>query len=212
MPRTPPALTAQAAARWLVATGRACHARGWVMGTSGNLSVVRQTRPLVVAITASGAHKGALTSRDILEIDTRGRLRRGTARPSAETALHLEIIRARNAGAVLHTHSVWSTILSKRHLAAGGLALGGYEMLKGLEGVATHAHREWLPIVANSQDMPALAAELRGVLQGHPTAHGVLIAAHGLYTWGRTRGVAARHLEILEFLLEVEGRSQSWPS
>ena len=41
------------------------------------------------------------------------------------------------------------------HAAAGGLAIEGYEMLKGLDGVPTHEHREWLPIVDNDQDMRA---------------------------------------------------------
>ena len=39
-----------------------------------------------------------------------------------------------------------------------GIALEGYEMLKGLSGVTTHAHREWLPIVDNDQDMPGWLA------------------------------------------------------
>ena len=59
----------------------------------------------------------------------------GTGRPSAEARLHVEIVRARGAGAVLHTHSMWSTLLSDRHAARAGFAIEGYEMLKGLEGV-----------------------------------------------------------------------------
>jgi methylthioribulose-1-phosphate dehydratase len=114
---------------------------------------------------------------------------------------------------VLHTHSVWSTILSERHAHGGGLAIEDYEMLKGLEGVKTHQHREWIPILANDQDMPRLAERLRETLASHPAAHGVLLGGHGLYTWGGTVDEAARHVEILEFLLEVVGRqeSRSWP-
>ena len=111
------------------------------MGTSGNFSAVVSARPLRLLITPSGAHKGRLSARDLLRVDDRGRVtgtpkRRG--KPSAETLLHLEIARVRGAGAVLHTHSVWSTILSAQHLEHGGLAIEGYEMLKGLDGVTTH--------------------------------------------------------------------------
>ena len=70
-------------------------------------------------------------------------------------------VRVRGAGAVLHTHSLWSTLLSDCHAAAGGLAIEGYEMLKGLEGVATHEHREWIPILENDQDMVRLAGGVR---------------------------------------------------
>ena len=41
-------------------------------------------------------------------------------------------------------------------------------MLKGLEGVRTHEHREWLPIVENDQDMTRLVGVVRGVLDEHP--------------------------------------------
>src|SRR5207245_2905717 len=95
---------------------------------------------------------------DILDVDDAGTaLSAGGGAPSAETRLHLEIIKARAAGAVLHTHSIWSTAMSDRYDAQGGVAIEGYEMLKGLAGVTTHEHREWIPILENDQDMTRLA-------------------------------------------------------
>jgi methylthioribulose-1-phosphate dehydratase len=115
---------------------------------------------------------------------------------------------------VAHTHSLWSTLLSDVHAAQGGLAIEGYEMLKGLNGVTTHEHREWLPIVANAQDWAAEAEALEAMLRAHPAAHGFLIRRHGLYTWGRDLEESSRHLEVLEFLLEAVGRrgteGESW--
>jgi methylthioribulose-1-phosphate dehydratase len=186
--------------------GRYAHGRGWVLGTSGNFSAVVSREPLRLAITASGADKGRLGSGQLLEIDGNGRAA-GGGRPSAETSLHLAVVRARGAGAVLHTHSPWSTLLSDAHAGAGGLAIEGYEMLKGLEGVSTHEHREWLPILENCQDWAAAAPRVEAMLKERPEVHGFLIRRHGLYTWGRTLEEAARHLEVLEFLLEVVGRS-----
>jgi len=187
--------------------GRQAHHRGWALGTSGNFSAVVSRDPLRLAITASGVDKGRLAPAQVLEIDGEGRAVRGGGRPSAETSLHLAIVRARGAGAVLHTHSPWSTLLSDVHAGAGGLAIEGYEMLKGLNGVVTHEHREWLPIVENTQDWSAGAAGVEAVLRQRPDAHGLLIRRHGLYTWGRDFDEAVRHLEVLEFLLEVVGRS-----
>ena len=193
-------------ARQLVDVGRAFYSRGWVMGTSGNFSAVLATRPLQLLITPSAAHKGRLSVRDLLQVDADGRVAgRSAGKPSAETRLHLEIVKARGAGAVLHTHSVWSTILSERHRDRGGLTIEGLEMLKGLDGVTTHDHQEWVPILANDQDMGRLASRLRGTLAGHSAAHAVLLSGHGLYTWGRTVADAERHIEILEFLFEVIG-------
>jgi len=192
----------------LAAAGRRFYARGWVMGTSGNFSVVRSRKPLRLIISSSGVAKGELTASSFLEVDAAGAaVGRTKLRPSAETLLHIVIANARGAGAVLHTHSIWSTLLSHRHLERGGLAIAGLEMLKGLDGVTTHEHSEWLPILPNSQDMTKLGSELDRVLRMHPSAHGVLLAGHGLYTWGKNLAEAERHVEILEFLLEVEGRN-----
>jgi methylthioribulose-1-phosphate dehydratase len=194
-------------AEQIAEVGRRLDIRGWVLGTSGNFSAVVNVDPLRLAITPSGTAKGELTADLILEIDDTGSVTNHRAsRPSAEALLHLEIVRQRRAGAVLHTHSIWSTLLSDRHADAQGLAIQGYEMLKGLEGVATHEHSEWIPILDNDQDMTRLAAGVRQALAAHPSCHAFLLRRHGLYTWGDTLSVAVRHVEILEFLLESVGR------
>ncbi len=193
----------------LAEAGRAFYARGWAFGTSGNFSAVLQREPVRLLITASGLDKAVLNAQHFLEIDEQCSVIRGSRKPSAEALLHLAVARVRGAGAILHTHSVWSTLLSDLCAAEGGFAISGYEMLKGLEGVKTHEHREWLPIVENSQDIPALAARIEAVLRSHPDSHGFLLRAHGLYTWGEDVAQARRHIEILEFLLEVLGRRES---
>jgi methylthioribulose-1-phosphate dehydratase len=191
----------------LAEIGRQSYARGWAMGTSGNFSAVVYRDPLRLAITTSGVDKGALSSDEIIEIDEHGRVVVGSGRPSAEASLHLAIVRARGAGAVLHTHSIWSTILSDA-APEDGLAIEGYEMLKGLDGVATHEHREWLPILDNTQDWAAAVPQVEAMLTEQPKAHGFLIRRHGLYTWGRDLAEAKRQVEIFEFLFEVMGRKR----
>jgi len=191
----------------LAEVGRQCYARGWALGTSGNFSAVSRHDPLRLAITVSGVDKGTLSADEIVEIDDRGTVVAGSGKPSAEASLHVAIARARGAGAVLHTHSIWGTILSDT-AAGGGLEIEGYEMLKGLDGVATHEHREWLPILDNTQDWVAAVPHVESVLAERPDAHGFLIRRHGLYTWGRDLAEAKRQVEILEFLFEVMGRKR----
>src|SRR5262245_9833623 len=140
----------QQAARRLSETGRLFYSHGWMRGTSGNLSAVVRRKPLRLAITESSVPKGHLTPKQILEVDERGQpVRKGSGRPSAETLLHCVLARVRGAGAVLHTHSVWSTILSDVHAAAGSVVISGYEMEKGFAGVGSHEHREVVPILEN---------------------------------------------------------------
>ena len=192
----------------LAAVARGFHARGWLLGTSGNLSAVVQREPLRIAMSASGVDKGELRPEQVLSIDEDARIvGQNGGKPSDESLLHIRIVKERGAGAVLHTHSVWNTILSDLYAADGGIKIEGYEMLKGLQGVRTHEHAEWLPIVENSQDMPTLADTIGETLNRHKDAHGFLLRRHGLYSWGDNLAQAKRHIEILEFLLETIGRT-----
>jgi len=192
----------------LATVARGFHARGWLLGTSGNLSAVVQREPLRIAMSASGVDKGELRPEQVLSIDEGARVvSRDGGKPSDESLLHIRIVKERGAGAVLHTHSVWNTILSDLYAADGGLKIEGYEMLKGLQGVRTHEHAEWLPIVENSQDMTTLADTIGETLNKHKDAHGFLLRRHGLYSWGDNLAQAKRHIEILEFLLETIGRT-----
>jgi methylthioribulose-1-phosphate dehydratase len=194
----------------LVAISRSFYARGWALGTSGNFSAVLSRDPLRLAITPSGADKGELNAERILTIgQALSESDNVNEKPSAEALLHIQVVLGRGAGAVFHTHSVWNTIVSSVHAPAGGVMIEGFEMLKGLEGVKSHEHREWLPIIENSQDMPALAETASETLKAYPHAHGFLLKQHGLYTWGDNLAQATRHVEILEFLLETVGRLDS---
>ena len=182
--------------------------RGWVMGTSGNFSAVATRKPLTLCITSSGNDKGALDETHFLKIDDNAEILQGFGKPSAETMIHLTIYRMmKNVGSILHTHSVWGTILSDVFFENGAIEIEGYEMLKGLAGVTTHEHRELVPIVENSQDYIALSHVIENVLRENPNAHGVYLRRHGLYTWGKDISEARRHIEIFEFLFEVLGRS-----
>jgi methylthioribulose-1-phosphate dehydratase len=193
----------------LAEIGRSFYQRGWVFGTSGNFSAVVSEQPLRLAITPTGLDKGALGAEQFLEIDEAARVVRGNGLPSAETGLHLAIVRTRGAGAVLHTHSLWSTLLSDVFSADGAVALEGFEMLKGLRDVHTHEHREILPILENCQDIAQLAEQVQAMLKRETAVHGFLLRRHGLYTWGQDLAEAKRHVEILEFLLEVLGHSRT---
>ncbi len=183
--------------------------RGWSLGTSSNYSVVVNRNPLQLLVTASGKDKGRLSREDFVLVDGDGKpVRDDQPKSSAETLLHCVAAQQEGVGAILHTHSVWSTILSERFAGLGGLMIEGFEMLKGLSSVATHEHREWLPIFENTQDIPVLAEQVKAAMRdtNKPLTHGYLIRKHGIYTWGRDLDEATRQIEIIEFLLECIGR------
>ena len=204
----------------LRAVGREFHGRAWSLGTSSNYSVVLARDPLELLVTVSGKDKSALGREDFVRVDAAGRVVDGSGRrSSAETLLHCTLASMIPAvGAVLHTHSVWGTILSAADLPRGSLRIAGYEMLKGLEGIGSHDAFEEVPIFANTQDIAELSVRIRrqfaGVdwtAEGRPPCHGFLLSGHGLYTWGRDLAEARRHIEIHEFLFEVVGRTRAMP-
>jgi len=222
---TPSSLTAADPIDQVRGIGREFHQRGWSLGTSSNYSVIVSREPLELLVTASGKDKSALGRDDFVRVDSQGRVIDGSdRRSSAETLLHCTIAElVPSAGAVLHTHSPWGTILSGADLPAGNavgcLRITGYEMLKGLEGITTHETHEDVPIFANTQDMRELSARIRGrfagldfAAPGRPPLHGFLIARHGLYTWGRDLAEARRHVEIYEFLFECVARARTLPA
>ncbi len=187
-------------AQALVSVGLEAFARGWVPATSGNFSV--RLGPNEVAITVSGRHKGRLTIADIMRVDGSGRAL-DKKRPSAETLLHVSLYRRfPEIQAVLHTHSVNATVLSR--LVDGKLVLEQLEVLKAFRGIDTHQASVVVPIFANDQDIQRLASTVEQYLEAHGPIPGYLIAGHGLYTWGASLNEAMRHLEAFEFLLQCE--------
>ena len=202
----------------LIATMAGLHARGWCDGTGGNFSCVLQRDPLLLLMAPSGVDKGSVRPEQLIVVAGDGRVARGVGRASAETLLHLEIVRSCGAGAVLHTHSQAATLLSTKALQAEAegsgtsgpagtthLVLEGLEMLKGLDGVATHQAQIAIPVLANDQDLSRLSRLASGHLAEAP--QGLLIGGHGLYAWGKDLFSARRHLEVLEFLLEQHWRT-----
>ncbi len=183
--------------------------RGWSVGTSSNYSLVLSREPLELLVTASGKDKGRLTRGDFVRVGANGKPSvEGQPKSSAETLLHVVAASQPEVGAVLHTHSVWSTLLSDFYHPQGGFEISGYEMLKGLDGIGTHEYSAWVEVFDNTQDIPALAEQVLERLAdpADPLTHGYLIRKHGLYTWGRDLDEARRHVEIYEFLFECVAR------
>jgi methylthioribulose-1-phosphate dehydratase len=184
----------------IVQAGRRMDERGWVPATAGNISV--RLDGARIAITRSGGHKGFLDAGMVMQVDLEGRALTPQARPSAETLLHCQIYRQfPGVGAVVHGHSVAGTVLSMAQ--DGPIRLAGYEVLKVFEGQATHDAALDLPVFANDQDIPRLAAAVEPVLAAG-TRLGYLIRGHGVYVWGPDMPMALARLEGLEFLLACE--------
>lgn len=178
-------------------------ARGWTPATSSNFSARLPGYAGHYMMSRSGIHKERFTADDLMVVDRLGTaVEPATERPSAEARLHLALYEDPQVGAVLHTHSVNSTVLSRRYQAQRQLVFSGYEILKGLAGHSSHEVTEVLPVFANSQEMPELGCAVREYRRTHDNLHGFLLGGHGLYCWGADILSAKRHVEVFEFLFE----------
>ncbi|MDT0382148.1 methylthioribulose 1-phosphate dehydratase [Streptomyces sp. DSM 42041] len=210
-----------AAGESLADLSRILYTRGWMPGTSGNLSVrLSGNHASTALITASGRDKGELTAKDMVAVHaTTGEevLLPGRLKASAETSIHTAVYRRTDAAAVVHVHSPYSTVMACRAAEAGrttALLLERFELLKGL-GLDDPARTE-LPVFRNWSDVRLIADEVATYLASHPGAPpGLLIADHGITTWGRDLAQARNRLECIEAICQLlvlgarEGRAET---
>ncbi len=172
--------------------------RQWTMATGGNFSARLSAGTFL--ITRSGVDKDSLSEHQLMICEVSGEPLDAELQPSAESPLHALLYRLRpEVGAVLHTHSVTSTVLSRS--TQNDLRVCGFEMQKALSGITTHEQQVCFPVFENTQDMAVLAAQVeRRFSSDESLPPGFLVRGHGLYAWGNSIAQAVRHVEGFEFL------------
>ncbi len=206
-------IEAERAVAALLQHAREFHAKGWMWGTSGNLSVKLDARPLTIAISGSGASKGELAFGDIAVTPGERRahfpwLGEGRRKPSAETVIHQAIYeQLPDAGAVYHVHTVASTALSLEAARLGARAyidVRDLEMLKGWDipwrsGKLAAA----IPVIPNHERMDALAGGFTKLIKQGQPAPIIVVAGHGITVWGRSPEETRNRVEIAEFIFQT---------
>lgn len=186
----------------IIQAGQFLYARGWSPATSSNYSARLSAQH--VLLTVSGKHKGQLSEDDILATNLQAQSLEPNKKPSAEALLHTQLYNWQDSiQAVLHTHSVNATVLSRIEQASQ-IEFTDYELQKAFVGINSHEQALLIPIFDNDQNMPRLAQQVQLWLDNHPDCQGYLIRGHGLYTWGASMQDALRQIEAFEFLLECE--------
>ncbi|MEV7008011.1 class II aldolase/adducin family protein [Streptosporangium sp. NPDC051022] len=178
--------------RLLCEYGRGAVQTGLVIGTSGNLSVRLGD---LVAVTPGGVALDRLEPGICPVIDIEGHPVEGEAQPSSETPLHLAIYTATDAGAVVHTHSTFATVVSATMAELPPVHYNTM-LLGGTVRVADYA----------TYGTPELAANVRAALGDR---RAVLLANHGGVTVGDDLAQAFEATRLLEWLCEVYVRARA---
>lgn len=185
---------------------REINTKGWSAATGTNYSFKDLSTGYWISM--SGLDKSTFSATDFMHVDETGvPLPPFEAlKPSAENLIHAFIYKKTEAQVILHSHSVYSTILSQSaiELKQNEIKIKNYEVQKAIEGITSHEEELIIPCFENNQDMLAFTEQLENRFESAIKASSFLIGNHGCYTWGKDLFTAKRHLEAIEFLLECE--------
>ncbi len=163
--------TREQLAEQIIQAGQFLYARGWSPATSSNYSA--RLCADQVLLTVSGKHKGQLTEGDILATDLQAQSLEANKKPSAEALLHTQLYNWQSTiQAVLHTHSVNATVLSRIEPAAQ-IEFTDYELQKAFGGINSHEQPLLVPIFANDQNIARLAEQVQHWLDSHPNCQAI---------------------------------------
>ena len=179
------------------------YALGWASGTGGGISIKENGR---IYMAPSGVQKERLSPNEIFVLDTDGNPveEPGQGLKLSQCApLFMHAYKIRNAGAVLHSHSVnaaTATLLFDKQFRIKNM-----EMQKGVEGYGAFDTLE-VPIIENTAYECELADSLGEAIRKNPKSHAVLVRRHGVYVWGKDWKQAKTHAECYDYLFEAAGR------
>lgn len=163
---------------------------GLVSGTSGNVSRRSGER---IAITPRNRSYATMSPDDVALVDLEGRPVGGRWPASTETQMHLGVYRAFAAGAVVHTHSPFATVIGT---VAEELPAIHYQIviLGGPIRVAPYH-------VFGSDELA------RAVAEAGAGRSGVILGNHGAITWGANLAEAFHRSVKLEWLAALYWRA-----
>jgi methylthioribulose-1-phosphate dehydratase len=174
---------------------------GWVTGTGGGICIREGDR---VIVAPSGVQKERMSPEQMFTLAIDGtvidRPADASLRPSDCSSLFLAAIRLRDAGAVVHSHSIHAVVASL--LFDREFVISEIEMIKGIEGMGYH-DRLVVPIIENTPRECDLAASLEAAIIAYPETQAVLVRRHGVYIWGRDWVRAKTHAECYDYLFRT---------
>ncbi len=175
----------------IVAFGKKIASNNLTPGTSGNLSIYNSKEKLI-AISPSGIDYYDTLEEDIVIIDLDGNIIEGSKKPSSEWRFHVAFYKRKpHIRAVVHTHSLYSTILSTLGMGIKAVHYGVGD--------------------SNAAEVPCAPYELYGTwslaeeaVETAGESDAVILSNHGIITCGKNISSAYNLLCNLEYVAEVQ--------
>ena len=162
---------------------------GFTPGTSGNLSVRLDEKRLLV--TPTGAGKYLLTPADMVIVDLQGRQLAGSRKVTSEVNMHLAVYHHREeVAAVIHSHPPIATAFACAGRALDEMLCQEAVMTLGIVPLAKYA----------TTGTDEVAASLIPLIPEHEA---ILMANHGVVSYGKTLLEAFLKMETVEHLAHI---------
>jgi L-ribulose-5-phosphate 4-epimerase len=178
---------------------------GLVMGTFGNLSAVERAEG-VFAIKPSGVPYGELKPSDMVVISLAdGSIVDSDLLPSSDTPTHLELYRAFDCGAVVHTHSEYATMFAHARLPIRCMGTTHADYFRGDIPVTRPMRSEEVEHDYEKNTGLVIVETFASGISPYDVP-AVLVANHGPFAWGDDPAHAIEHARVLEYVARLDWR------
>ena len=164
--------------------------------TWGNASGIDREAGLIV-IKPSGVDYEGMTPDDMVVVNLDGNVVEGSHRPSSDTPTHLELYRSfPSIGGIVHTHSRWATIFAQ---AGRSIPVLGTTHADHFYGEIPCTRSMMRHEIEDDYERETGRLIVETFSRTDPSdVPGVLVCAHGPFTWGADPIEAAKNAVVLE--------------
>jgi methylthioribulose 1-phosphate dehydratase / enolase-phosphatase E1 len=114
----------------------------------------------------------------------------------------LQAYEHRDAGAVMHSHSMNAVLSTLLDPAASEFRCTHLEMMKGISGHGFYDNLV-VPIIENTARECELTERMQAAMLAYPKSNAVLVRRHGVYVWGATWIEAKTQAECYDYLFGI---------
>lgn len=168
---------------------------GLTKGTAGNISIYNKELGYM-AISPSGIPYEETMAEDIVVMDLDKNIIEGHRKPSSECDLHIELYKAKDTRSVVHTHSMYCTVLACLN-----------QPLKAIHYVLADAGVSTVPVAPyrtyGTKELADAVCETIG------TSKACLMANHGMIACGSSIESAFSLAATCEWVAEVQWKAMS---
>jgi L-ribulose-5-phosphate 4-epimerase len=163
----------------------------------------------MVAIKPSGVPYHQLTPESIvvISLNTGGSVA-GHLRPSADTPTHLELYRAFQCGAVVHTHSEFATMFAQARRPIRCMGTTHADYFRGDIPVTRPLTREEVELDYERNTGLVIVETFESAGLSPSEIPAALVANHAPFVWGPDAAQAIAHAQILELVARMEWHAQ----